>query len=114
MWNFIAAAMNGGCQSFFQNESYIRQQPAPLAIYPLRVRLGAGVHLLLGCSWSCISLRAYATASGNLGRCPRPLPALALLFIFGWSLADPDGRRSTSSSRTRNTSWKCCCRSSST
>ena len=40
-WSFLTTALNHGCQAFFRNESYIRQHPAPLAIYPLRVVLGA-------------------------------------------------------------------------
>jgi ABC-type polysaccharide/polyol phosphate export permease len=47
-WAFISATVMEGCQCFLQGESYIRQQPAPLAIYPLRSTLGAGFHFLLG------------------------------------------------------------------
>ena len=47
-WGFISATVMEGCQCFLQGESYIRQQPAPLAIYPLRSTLGAGFHFLLG------------------------------------------------------------------
>ncbi len=85
-WIFITTAMNHGCQAFFHNESYIRQHPAPLAIYPLRVVLGAGIHLVLGLlvaiiiSWSVHGL-------SNLAALPALLPALALLFVLGWSLA---------------------------
>ena len=39
LWGFITAVAMQGCQSFFQSESYIRQHPAPLAIYPLRTTL---------------------------------------------------------------------------
>jgi len=46
------ASVMQGCQSFLQGEAYIRQHPAPLAIYPLRVTLGAGFHFLLGSSSS--------------------------------------------------------------
>ena len=49
-WGFIMAVVMQGCQCFFQGESYIRQHPAPLAIYPLRITLGAGFHFLLGFS----------------------------------------------------------------
>src|SRR5687767_1965003 len=35
-WNYIVACTKQGCQSIFQGESYIRQHPAPIAIYPLR------------------------------------------------------------------------------
>ena len=86
MWNFIAASVNGGCQSFFQNESYIRQQPAPLAIYPLRAALGAAVHLLLGLI-VFVALTRVMHGPVNLWMLPALLPAIVLLFIFGWSLA---------------------------
>ena len=86
-WNFITAVMNQGCQSFFQNESYIRQHPAPLAIYPLRVTLGAGVHLLLGLAGRDRCSPGAMDGFGNLRGPAGLLPALALLLIFGWSLA---------------------------
>jgi ABC-type polysaccharide/polyol phosphate export permease len=47
-WGFLHAVVVEGCQCFFQGESYIRQQPAPLAIYPLRTTLSAGFHFLIG------------------------------------------------------------------
>ena len=85
-WNFISAVMNQGCQSIFQNESYIRQQPAPLAIYPLRTTLGAGIHLILGIV-IVIVLSWVMHGLGNVAALPALLPAIALLFIFGWSMA---------------------------
>src|SRR5215210_3734707 len=33
-WNYITGASLLGSQCFFQGECYIRQHPAPLAIYP--------------------------------------------------------------------------------
>ncbi len=86
LWNFIAASVNGGCQSFFQNEAYIRQQPAPLAIYPLRTALGAAVHLLLGLVVFAV-FWCVAHGPGCLWTLPALLPGIVLLFIFGWSLA---------------------------
>ncbi|MGO8689842.1 MAG: ABC transporter permease [Thermoguttaceae bacterium] len=85
-WNFLTTAMNEGCQSFFRNESYIRQQPAPLAIYPLRVVLGAGVHLVLGLLVAIVISWCFH-GFVNLAALPALLPALAMLFILGWSLA---------------------------
>src|SRR5712691_5286172 len=35
-WNYVLSSALSGCQCFFQGESYIRQYPAPFAIYPLR------------------------------------------------------------------------------
>ncbi len=85
-WNFLTSVMTQGCQSFLQGEAYIRQHPAPLAIYPLRTTLGAGIHLLaglavvLGLSW-CLN------GFGNLPALISLVPSLALFFILAWSLA---------------------------
>jgi ABC-type polysaccharide/polyol phosphate export permease len=85
-WNFISAATIAGCQSFFQGESYIRQHRAPLAMYPLRTTLGAGYHFLVG-------MGVVLIAVGIFSGFPNPavllglLPALALVFVFAWSLA---------------------------
>src|SRR5207249_3522038 len=46
-WNFITFSTTQGCQCFFQGESYIRQYPSPMAIYPLRTALGGIIHFLL-------------------------------------------------------------------
>src|SRR5262245_1175215 len=39
VWDYVVTATKQGCHSFFQGESYIRQHPAPIAIYPLRTVL---------------------------------------------------------------------------
>jgi lipopolysaccharide transport system permease protein len=85
-WNFVATTMNQGCQCFFQNESYIRQHPAPLGIYPLRTTLGAGFHFLLGFGVSLIFVWCV-DGFGNLSALPALIPAMLLLFVFGWALA---------------------------
>src|SRR5207249_3243921 len=41
-WSFILTSTFNGCQCLYMGESYIRQYPAPMAIYPLRTALGAG------------------------------------------------------------------------
>jgi ABC-type polysaccharide/polyol phosphate export permease len=85
-WSYLLTTAVAGCQCFFQGEPYIRQHPAPLAVYPLRTALGATVHFLmalvvvLGLAWSMRGI-------------PHPIclislaPTLVLLFVFGWSLA---------------------------
>lgn len=85
-WNFITAVTNQGCHCLFQGEAYIRQYPAPMAIYPLRTVLGGMVHFLLAL--------IVVFAVSNILRGPiSPLsllsliPTLLLLFILGWSLA---------------------------
>jgi lipopolysaccharide transport system permease protein len=85
-WNYFAAVMNQGCQCIFQGESYIRQHPAPLAIYPLRISLGAGIHFLLGL---CIVL-VFVWVVHGFGNLPALLSlptTLLLLFVFGWAMA---------------------------
>jgi ABC-type polysaccharide/polyol phosphate export permease len=84
-WNFIVSAITGGCQSFLMGEPYIRQHPAPLAIYPLRSTLGAGIHFLLGLTVA-LALTWYMNGFANLPALVGLLPTLLLLFILGWML----------------------------
>jgi lipopolysaccharide transport system permease protein len=86
VWGFITASVMQGCQCFFQGESYIRQHPAPLAIYPLRATLGAGFHFLLGFSIPVVFIWCVK-GFGNLPAMATLLPAFALLFVIGWSLS---------------------------
>jgi ABC-type polysaccharide/polyol phosphate export permease len=86
-WGYILNVTTFGALCFFQGESYIRQHPAPMAIYPLRTMLGGGFHFLLAL------LMVLALAAWCQWQLPSPLvllslvPALALLAVFGWSLA---------------------------
>ncbi len=86
VWGFIMAVVTQGCHCFFQGESYIRQHPAPLAIYPLRTTLGAGFHFLLGLAIAVV----FVWTVNGFGNAPALLslvPTLLLLFVIGWSLA---------------------------
>lgn len=84
-WNYIITVSMQGCQSFFQGESYIRQHPAPLAIYPLRTALGGAIHFLIALA-VVICLAAFCRGINPL--CLLSLiPTLVLLFVFGWSMA---------------------------
>jgi lipopolysaccharide transport system permease protein len=86
VWNFLLNCALQGCQCFFQGESYIRQCPLPLAIYPLRTAIGALFHFSMG----LVVMMAICTALRGV---PGPealfslVPTLLLLFLFGWSLA---------------------------
>jgi ABC-type polysaccharide/polyol phosphate export permease len=85
-WNYLTTVTLIGCQCLFQGESYIRQYPAPMAIYPLRTALGGIIHFLvalcvvLGLAW-------YFNGFANLPSLLCLLPTLVLLFVLGWSLA---------------------------
>ncbi len=86
LWGFITAVVMQGCQCFFQGESYIRQHPAPLAIYPLRTTLGAGFHFLLGFGIALVFVW-WVNGFGNLPALVSLVPTFVLLFVIGWSLA---------------------------
>jgi lipopolysaccharide transport system permease protein len=85
-WNYILTAALQGSMCFFIGESYIRQHPAPMAVYPLRTSLGAMIHFLL----ALVVVVALAVLVCGLPRLPALLsllPTLGLFFLFGWSLA---------------------------
>jgi lipopolysaccharide transport system permease protein len=86
IWNYLLAVIGGGCHSILLGESYIRQYPAPLAIYPLRTALAAAVHFGMG---MLVVLGLVWILQG-----PKNLAALlvlpfsfSLLLLFGWALA---------------------------
>lgn len=85
-WSFVTYMTSHGSQSFYLGASYIRQHPAPMAIYPLRIALAGAFHFLLalaivvvfvGCLFGVTNLASWLTL----------LPTLALLFAIGWSVA---------------------------
>ena len=85
-WNYVLTVVSHGCHCFFLGESYIRQYPAPLAIYPLRTALGGTVHFLLAL-FVVVLLSWYFNGFGNLSALASLVPTILLLFIFAWSAA---------------------------
>jgi lipopolysaccharide transport system permease protein len=85
-WQYTSSNCTQGCHCFFIGESYIRQHPAPLAIYPLRTTLGAGIHFLIGMGVVLVFVW-YVKGWENLPALVNLIPVFILLFIFGWSLA---------------------------
>jgi ABC-type polysaccharide/polyol phosphate export permease len=85
-WNFILYCAAQGCQCFFLGESYIRQCPLPLAIYPLRTAIGGLFHLAMALI-VVAGLCAFMRGHPSLAALASLLPTLALLFVLGWSLA---------------------------
>ena len=86
LWDYISTATKSGCQCFFQGEQYIRQHPAPIAIYPLRTALGETIHFLLALC-VVLGLAWFLRGFSNLPALLTLVPALVLLFVFAWSLA---------------------------
>jgi lipopolysaccharide transport system permease protein len=85
-WGFVSTVVIEGCQCFLQGEAYIRQQPAPLAIYALRTTLGAGFHFVLGFA-IVLAFVWWLKGFGNMPALLSLLPTFALMFIVGWSVA---------------------------
>ncbi|HEX3659041.1 MAG TPA: ABC transporter permease [Pirellulales bacterium] len=85
-WNYLTACVMEGCQSFQRGEAYIRQHPAPLAIYPLRIALGAMIHLLMTLAVVLV-LVWIVKGFGNLPALVSLVPTLLTLLVLGWATA---------------------------
>jgi lipopolysaccharide transport system permease protein len=85
-WQFITTVTLQGTQCFFANEGYIRQHPAPMAIYPLRTTLAAAFHFVMA---FLLVVGLGCLCHGFIGWLPllSLLPSFVLLLAFGWSLA---------------------------
>jgi len=86
IWNFITQSITAGCNSFFMAEAYIRQQPIPMAIYPLRTVLGLGFHFLIGMGL-VIALSLWFIGWPGIVPILTIFPSMLLIFLFGWSLS---------------------------
>lgn len=85
-WNFITTSTLHGSDCLFKAEKYIRQYPAPMAVYPLRTVLGAAFHLLMALGVVLI-LRFGFKGFGGMISLISLIPTLLLLLVLGWSLA---------------------------
>jgi lipopolysaccharide transport system permease protein len=86
LWNYIMAVTTHSCLCFFYAESYIRQYPAPLGIYPLRSALGGAIHFLIALG-VVIATAWVFKGFGNLRALVSLVPTLLLLLVFGWATA---------------------------
>jgi lipopolysaccharide transport system permease protein len=84
-WSFVAGVTQQGSHCFRMGEFYIRQYPAPMAIYPLRTVLGCASHYCLALLL-VIALTA-CTRHISLAAILGLFPALVLLLVMGWSVA---------------------------
>jgi lipopolysaccharide transport system permease protein len=85
-WNYIVTVTLQGCQCFYVGETYIRQYPAPLAIFPLRIALAGTFHFLIATAMVLL-LCWFINGFGNLVLLPVVLISLLMLFLVTWSLA---------------------------
>src|SRR5581483_1205876 len=85
-WNMVSGSILRGCHSLVAADAYVRQQPLPLAMFPLREVLVVGFHFLMSLLLTLLlvwPLKGAFSPLAILGL----LPTLALLFLLGWSLA---------------------------
>jgi lipopolysaccharide transport system permease protein len=85
-WGYVTGAIGRGCQCFVEAEGYIRQHPLPMAIYPLRSALGAMIHFVIALVLVLLLTWCFH-GFGNLATLPCLFASLALLLLFGWSVA---------------------------
>ncbi len=85
-WNYLTGIVMDGCHSFRRGEAYIRQHPAPLAIYPLKASLVVGIHFLMAL---VVLLGTVWLARGTVPWHALWLlvPALGLFAVLGWTTA---------------------------
>jgi ABC-type polysaccharide/polyol phosphate export permease len=86
LWNFLVQTTIQGCTTFFQADAYIRQHPAPLAIYPLRTTLGMFFHFLLAVMLA-VGISAWGVGPPNPYALLCLPAACALLLAFAWAMA---------------------------
>jgi lipopolysaccharide transport system permease protein len=103
LWNYLTTVTTQGCHCLFQSEKYIRQCPAPMAIYPLRVMLGASFHFAMALSVAIV-LRWLFIGFDNLPALIHLVPVLILLLVLGWSIAILTGFANTYFPDTQNLS----------
>ena len=85
-WNYLLTVTLHGCQCYFLAEVYIRQYPVPLAVYPLRVTLGAMFHFLVTLG-VVLALAWYFRGLPNPAALLSLVPSVAVFFALGWAVA---------------------------
>jgi lipopolysaccharide transport system permease protein len=86
VWQFLVETMIGGCMTFTNGAAYIRQQPLPLLLFPLRAACVSGFHagiaMLVAIVMACwfVGLPSFLAALSVI-------PARVLIFVLGLSSA---------------------------
>ena len=85
-WQFVTESINQGCHSFALGAPFIRQQNVPLAIFPLRIVMGASFHFMIA-----FALAIVLTLGFRGHEAPMTLvllvPAFIILFLLVWAFA---------------------------
>ncbi len=86
IWQFIVETTTQGCGAFVQGGRFIRQQPLPLAIFPLRTVLGSSIHSAIALGLA-ILVTWYFKGFANLSALWILPFMLLMLLVFCWSTA---------------------------
>jgi ABC-type polysaccharide/polyol phosphate export permease len=86
LWNFIAGTTIQGCHCILHAEAYIRQQPSPLVIFPLRTALGGLVHFLAAVA-VVLAVTGFTQGLPRFSVLMCLIPGLLLVFALAWSTA---------------------------
>lgn len=85
-WQFLSQCAIGGTHCLTSGEVYLRQVPAPMAIYPLRTALAAAFHLTITFAVVLVG-NALINGVQDPAAMLTIIPTLPMLILFGWSLA---------------------------
>lgn len=86
LWDYLVTSAKQGCHCFFQGESYIRQHPTPVAIFPLRTALAETFHFLIGLL-VLFALAWFVNGFGNVPALFSLVPTVMMLFVLAWAVA---------------------------
>jgi lipopolysaccharide transport system permease protein len=86
LWQFFAESLVAGCNAFRAGAGYLRLQPVPLAVFPLRVVLANSLHALVGLL-SAFLLIGILDGLPSWPVLASALPGLAMLLFTTLALA---------------------------
>ncbi len=89
-WQFFTESLLKGSHSFAQCSTYLRQQPVPLAIFPLVTVLGSIFHFAVALLMA-VGVIIFFQGSVHPWAIVYLIPSLLMLFVLAWCLAIVSG-----------------------
>jgi len=86
IWSFLNESCSTGCSTFLNGAAYIRQQPIPLALFPLRTVLSVGFHAAIAFLLA-IGLITITRGAPSVFTLLAVIPPMILLVILCWAFA---------------------------
>ncbi len=89
LFGFVRDSVISGCSTFFANENYIRQCPAPLTLYTLRTVVGIGIHFVIAMGVVVLAILVLQPDKRlhMMSVLWVLVPGMILLFVFCWSIS---------------------------